>query len=210
MPPRPQARPMPTATIAKHRYLPSRPSRKSRQHQRARPRTARTAATREAGPASASGSLRHGSHTRLLVRTVNRPCGRTCRKTTMITNTITFASDAVVAVLDERVQDAERERGDHGALELAEAADDDDEEGVDDVALPERRAGRPDQGQRDTGDAGQAGADEEGDAVDARVEMPLVSARSRFCTTARIRRPIGLSLERRRPAPPRTRSPAPG
>ena len=28
MPPRPQASPMPTATIAKHRYLPSRSSRK--------------------------------------------------------------------------------------------------------------------------------------------------------------------------------------
>ena len=27
-----------------------------------------------------------------------------------------------------------------------------------------------------------------------RDEMPLVSARSRFCTTARIRRPIGLAL----------------
>ena len=27
-----------------------------------------------------------------------------------------------------------------------------------------------------------------------REEMPLVSARSRFCTTARMRRPIGLTL----------------
>src|SRR5690606_39446131 len=37
-----------------------------------------------------------GSHARLLVRTVNSPCGRTCRKITMNANTITLASDAVV------------------------------------------------------------------------------------------------------------------
>ncbi len=41
----------------------------------------------------------------------------------------------------------------------------------------------PDQGERDAGDARQARADEEGDAGRSRaVGMPLVSARSRFCT----------------------------
>ena len=40
------------------------------------------------------------------------------------------------------LQDAEREGRDHGALELAEAADHDDEEGVDDVVGAHGRADR--------------------------------------------------------------------
>ena len=52
------------------------------------------------------------------------------------------------------------------ALELADAADHDDQEGVDDVVGAHRRADRAEQGQRDPGDAGQAGADEEGQPVD--------------------------------------------
>src|SRR5690606_35924793 len=46
--------------------------------------------------ADRAGPGENGHQTRLLVLTANRPCGRTCRNTTMITKTITFAIDAVV------------------------------------------------------------------------------------------------------------------
>ena len=84
----------------------------------------------------------------------------------MATNTITLASDGLGPELDEGVEHAEAERGDHRAPQLAEAADHDDQERVDDVVGAERRADRAEQGERHPGDAGQAGADEERRAVD--------------------------------------------
>ena len=45
-----------------------------------------------------------GSHTRLLVRTVKRPCGRTCRKTTMTRKTDHLGQRRVGDVLDDRLE----------------------------------------------------------------------------------------------------------
>ena len=57
----------------------------------------------------------------------------------MMTNTMTFASDAVVLYSMNEFRMPERERGDDGALELTEAADDHHQERVDQVALPDGR-----------------------------------------------------------------------
>src|SRR5258705_10376001 len=43
------------------------------------------------------------------------------------------------ALLDERVRHSERQRREHRPTQLTEAADDDDEEGIDDVPETERR-----------------------------------------------------------------------
>ena len=77
------------------------------------------------------------------------------------------------AVLDERVGHPERERRDDRPAQLAEAADDDDQEGVDDVVEPERRADRTEQRQPHAGDPRQARAEDEGRAVDVGVRTPM-------------------------------------
>ena len=93
----------------------------------------------------------------------------------MRTNTMTFAIDAVVlySMNEFRMPSAnaamtaplicprpptmgQRQRR-HGHW----AADDDDEEGVDQVALADGGTGRPDECQCDSGDSGESGADEE-------------------------------------------------
>ena len=57
-------------------------------------------------------------------------------------------ADASVQYSTNALQHAEREGGDHRAPQLPEAADDDDQERVDDVVGAERRADRAEQGQR--------------------------------------------------------------
>src|SRR5664280_652337 len=69
---------------------------------------------------------------------------------------------------EELVEHAEAERRDDGASQLADAAHHDDEERVDDVALPEVGPDVADLGERATGETGDAGAEGEGDRVDAR------------------------------------------
>ena len=59
-------------------------------------------------------------------------------------------------------------RGDQRAPEIADAAEHHDQEAVDDVALPEIGADVVDLRQRDAGDAGDAGAEPEGERIDAR------------------------------------------
>ena len=63
---------------------------------------------------------------------------------------------------------AQAQRGVHGAGELADAAQHDDHERVDDVALAEVGADVADLRQRAAGEAGDAGAQAEGQRVDAR------------------------------------------
>ena len=124
------------------------------------------------------------------------PCGRTCRNATIRANTITLAMRRGGRVLDPRLHDAEHERGDHGALDLADAADDHHEEGVDDVVGAQVRRDRAHQGQRDAGDAGQARADEEREPVRAPGWRCRRSRRAaRFCTVARMRRPSEVNLQ---------------
>ena len=79
----------------------------------------------------------------------------------MSTNTTTLASDAVVLYSMNEFRKPERERGDDGARELAEPADDDDEERVDDVALPDASGRSTRSASGHAGDAGEARADEE-------------------------------------------------
>ena len=144
MPPRPQARPMPTATIAKHRNLPSRPSRKSDSTAGATTNSS-TRAEREPGRAPPSGCVSRRRHARLLVRTLKMPCGRTCRKATISDEDQHLGdADAVVEYSNHGLQHAEHERGDHRALDLPDAADHDHQEGVDDVvgAQGRRRSSR--------------------------------------------------------------------
>ena len=69
--------------------------------------------------------------------------------------------------LEELVGDPEREGRREGAPEVAGAAEDDDEERVDDVALPEVRRDVVDLAERDPGEPGDAGAEPEGQRVDA-------------------------------------------
>ena len=85
------------------------------------------------------------------------------------TKTIALPMLALVQYSMNALSHADRERGDDRAAQLAEAAEDDDQEGVDDVVGPERRADRPEQRRAHAGDAGQAGAEEERQPVDAAV-----------------------------------------
>ena len=119
-----------------------------------------------------------------------RPGGRHCRKAMTMTKTSTFAIEAGVPysrkVLSPPIEKAAHDRAD----QLPDAAEDDDHEGIDDVVGAERRADGAEQRQRAAGDAGQAGAEREGrrvdDAASARRGTPAIS---RFCMTARMRRP---------------------
>ena len=70
--------------------------------------------------------------------------------------------------LEEFVGDAERERADQRAPQIADAAEHHDHERVDDVALPEIGRDVVDLRQCHAGDAGDAGAEPEGERVDAR------------------------------------------
>src|SRR5687768_11822577 len=68
----------------------------------------------------------------------------------------------------ELVREAEHERGVDRAGELADAAEDDDQERMDDVALAEVRPDISHLRERAAGEAGDAGAEAEGPGVDAR------------------------------------------
>ena len=65
------------------------------------------------------------------------------------------------------------ERADQRAPQIADAAEHHDHEAVDDVALAEIGADIVDLRQRHAGDAGDAGAEPEGQRVDAAVRMPI-------------------------------------
>src|SRR5215831_11269708 len=68
--------------------------------------------------------------------------------------------------LEEHVDDAEQEGADHGAPQIADAAEHHDHERVDDIALAEVRADVVELAQRDPGHAGDAGAEAEGQRID--------------------------------------------
>ena len=88
---------------------------------------------------------------------------------------------------------ADRQRGRDRAGQLPNPAQDHDHERVDDVVRAERRPDRADQRQRAAGDAGQAGAEREGRRVHRGASgRPGTAAMSRFCMTARIRRPAAV------------------
>ena len=159
MPPWPQARPMPRATIAKQRYLASRLSRNGFEQQRGRDQRASTAIEREGQIVC----LHHVSALDLQHEHALRP---ELQERDDDREHDHLGELRVGPELDEGVEQAEREGGDDRAAQLAEPADDHDEERVDDVVGAERRPDRPDQGQRDAGDAGQARADEERELVD--------------------------------------------
>ncbi len=192
MPPRPQARPMPTAAIAQQQYLPRLPRRNGLSELGAH--TSNTSAdecdadqtavgldqprrrepVRCAGGALGFRGIRHlgrfggrGRHANALVRTVNRPCGRTWRKITTSANVMTCAMLPLVQSVRYAVTTPDDPRGDQRALELPDAAGDDHEERRDDVGRAERRVRSRDEGDGDASDPCQAGAEEEGDAIDA-------------------------------------------
>ena len=98
----------------------------------------------------------------------NSPDGFLWMKMTMKTSTAIFASTAPGDAFEQLVEDAEAERGDDGAGELADAAEDDDQERVDDVALAEVGADVADLRERDAAEAGDAGAEREREHVDLR------------------------------------------
>ena len=72
----------------------------------------------------------------------NRPCGRFWMKTMMNTSTAIFASTAPASASRNLLTMPRPERRVHGAGELADAAEHDDHERVDDVALARGRARR--------------------------------------------------------------------
>ena len=120
----------------------------------------------------------------------NRPEGLRWMKMTMKTRTAIFASTAPGHAFEELVEDAEAERGDDRAGELADAADDDDEERVDDVALAEVGADVADLRERAAAEAGDAGAERRTRACrSARVSTPTHDAMRRFWVTPRTNRP---------------------
>ena len=86
----------------------------------------------------------------------------------MSTRIAILPSTAPAIGLEELVGDAEREGADQRAPEIADAAEHHDHEAVDDVALAEVGADVVDLRQRDAGDAGDAGAEPEGQRIDAR------------------------------------------
>src|SRR6185369_15613187 len=69
--------------------------------------------------------------------------------------------------LEDLVYDAEREGADQRPPEIADPAEDDDHEGIDDVALAEIGADIVDLRQRDATDAGNPRTEAEGERVDA-------------------------------------------
>ena len=92
--------------------------------------------------------------------------------------------------LEELVGDAERQRADQRAPQIADAAEHHDHEAVDDVALAEVGRDVVDLRQRHAGNAGDAGAERRRSARRSRpVRMPIELAMRRFCVTARICRP---------------------
>ena len=70
--------------------------------------------------------------------------------------------------LEELVDDAEPERRDDGTRKLADAAEHDDHERVDDIALPEVGSDIADLRQCASGETGESRAESEGKHVDAR------------------------------------------
>src|SRR5689334_16086876 len=68
--------------------------------------------------------------------------------------------------LEELVGDAEGERCDERSPQIADAAEDNDHEAVDDIGLPEIRADIIDLAERDAGNAGNAGAQAESEGID--------------------------------------------
>ena len=89
----------------------------------------------------------------------NRPCGRFWMKTMMNTSTAIFASTAPDHASSSLLSEAEPERRVHRAGELADAAEHDDHERVDDVALAEVGADVADLRQRAAGESGDARAE---------------------------------------------------
>ena len=87
---------------------------------------------------------------------------------TMKTRTAIFASTAPATPSSSLLRTPRPSAGDDGAGELADAADDDDEERVDDVALAEVGADVADLRERDAAEAGDAGAEREREHVDLR------------------------------------------
>ena len=85
----------------------------------------------------------------------------------MQTRSAILPSTAPAKRLEEFVGDAEREGADKRAPEIADAAEHHDHEAVDDVALAEIGADIVDLRQRHAGHAGDAGAEAEGQRVDA-------------------------------------------
>ena len=98
----------------------------------------------------------------------NMPRGRFWMNRMMSTRMAILPSTAPAKRLKELVGDAEHERADQRAPQIADAAEHHDHEAVDDVALAEIGADIVDLRQRDAGDAGDAGAEPESKRVDAR------------------------------------------
>ena len=116
--------------------------------------------------------------------------------------------------LEELVGDAERQRADQRAPEIADAAEHHDHEAVDDVALAEIGRDVVDLAERHAGDAGDARAERRRSCASTHgVRMPIDEAMRRFCVTARICRPQRRAVQhaaaaRRRPRARRPRSTA--
>ena len=98
----------------------------------------------------------------------NSPRGRRWMKRMSATSTTIFASTAPSVRLEQLVDDAHRHAADERAPQVADAAEDDDHERVDDVGLTEVGADVGQLAERDAGDAGDARAEPERHRVDPR------------------------------------------
>ena len=91
--------------------------------------------------------------------------------------------------LERRLRLRDGEGRGNRAEQALRAAEDDDQEGVDDVELAGGRIGRADHGEGRAGNAGDAAAETEGEPVDPPVLMPAAPLIVRLATTARTCRP---------------------
>ena len=140
----------------------------------------------------------------------NSPCGRFWMKMMMNTSTRDLREHRALPRLEELVGDAEAQRRVHRAGELADAAQHDDHERVDDVALPEVGTDVADLRQRAAGEPRDARAQAEREHVDsAGAARRAQLAIGRFCVTARTNRPsrvrVSSSADQQHARPPRRR-----
>ena len=119
----------------------------------------------------------------------NMPCGRFWMKTMMNTSTAILASTAPAQPSSNLFSTPRPSAAYDGARELADAAQHDHHERVDDVALAEVGPDVADLRQRAAGQAGDARAEREGERVDARGVDAHARAIGRFCVTPRTNRP---------------------
>ena len=117
------------------------------------------------------------------------PRGRFWMNRMMNTRIAILAQHRAGKGLKEFIGDAERERADQRAPQVSDAAEHHDHERVDDVALPQVGRDVVDLRERNAGQAGNAGAEAEGERVDARGADADGGSHARFCVTARISRP---------------------